>query len=147
MKRIKVGIRWIKDVAGVMALMLMTSLATICCIDPTYVGFKAWCVGEACEDIFMFIEPTDEQLLTAATWKLRRRLVEYCAAHDINVHWYDLDIKIIRHLVWGSAHRNVKLEYEWLNPVTGKREKFIKNIRIVFGYAGEFIDPYPSDLK
>ena len=142
MKSIKKGFKHLKDVLGVITLMLLSALVTVVYINPEYVGFKAWCVGEACEEVFMFEEPTDEQLVFIAKMKLYRVLVDYCKAHDIDINWMDLKVDFVRYLVWGDAHRNVKFEYEWINPVTNKKERNIKNIRIVFGHIGEFINPY-----
>jgi len=147
MKRIKIGCRWLKDILGVTTLMMIGSLATLCYVNPEYVGFKAWCIGEAYEQVFLFEEPTDEQLVVIAEIKLRILLWEYCVHHDLKTHPYDLDVEILQHYVWGHAHRNVKFEYKWFNPVTKEYETNIKNIRVIFNYIGEFIDPYPHSFE
>ena len=151
MKRLHKTFQIVQDMLGILVLVFAVIIGGFVIVYPQYVGFKAWCMNQAIEQIFFFEEPTDEELKTMAEMKLCCRLHKY-----LQNEWPDMKsippsyytkFDIIESFVWGEAHRNVKILYKWHNPVTKKDEINMLNIRLNFHVIGDMIDPYMPTIE
>lgn len=151
MKRLHKIFQIVQDVLGILTLVFAVIIGGFVVLYPQYVGFKAWCMNEAIEQIFFFEEPTDEELKTMAEMRLCVRLHKYLQHEwptmNIIPPEYYMRFEIIDSFVWGEARRNIKMLYKWHNPVTDKDEINTLNIRLNFHIIGDMINPYEPAIE